>query len=59
MDARVKNYVASQEGWLSVTLGRHAIKYKDSGKAQAAFSCKTSLYSWSKGLGDSCQRASQ
>jgi len=37
MDVRVKNYVASQEGWLSVTPGWHAIKYKDIGKvAQAA-----------------------
>jgi len=27
MDVRVKNYVASQEGWLYVTPGRHTIKY--------------------------------
>ena len=50
MDVRVKNYIASQEGWLSVTPGQHAIKYKDIGKAQATFSFKTSLYSRTKRL---------
>ena len=30
----VQNYFDSVEGWLSVTPGWHAIKYKESGKAQ-------------------------
>jgi len=29
MGVHVKNYVAGQEGWLLVTPGWHAIKYKD------------------------------
>ena len=48
--SRIMNYIASQEGWLSVTPGQPTIKDKDSEKAQehmhAAFSCKISLYSW-------------
>jgi len=29
MGTHVKNYIAGQEDWLSVTPGWHAIKYKD------------------------------
>ena len=50
MDVNVKNYVTSQEYWLSVTPEWHVIKYKDSGNAQehthTHSSASVAKYSW-------------